>query len=750
MANSADSARNRFDTSRATAPRVFQPAEGMEVHGLKLVRQLGAGAMGEVWLAIDPTRAGDDQAGYVAAKFLPPELQRVKREWKRVERVFCDVQGLQHPGICPVYQLHTNSLHGPCLVMKYIEAQTLMEWRDEYVDEHSSFPLSVAIPVLRKIAEALDYAHDPEHAAGHKVPRVIHRDIKPENILVTADGKGVQLVDFGIASRLRQTMVSISNRPLDSSGTRPYMAPEQWRCEETDARTDQYALGVVAYELLADRLPFEALDHFALERAVLERPVPFIKEQPDHVNVAIARAMAKQPEERFLCCLDFVATLALADSTPNQPVKEELVAVTADQTPTASADLQSTQSIELPSVNTDEVCLASPSSIAGAQAQHIVESVDGVEPDNRDLAACNAAWRDADEAVLDASCTFGDIEAELLNEQQRRVELLKTFVPTSQTVHAQDQKIAAVTSQLEGQQRDVVEKLAERDRADAAVCEAIETQIVSLDSEVSRLTDSNGIGYHRESPAVRQVLAQIDELRTRQQPHLPGMQRHQGKSERVRVREFLEEPANLTRSRTTSLGIELLQLPAGQFLMGSSNGEDSEKPEHLVRISRRFWMGKFPVIIGQVLRWLNHTPQMQLTNDYIKLGDANCPVKYVNRQYVLNTSSPFGQSEDQPMVLISWIGAMAYCEWATQNDPDFTYTLPTEAQWEYACRAGTTTAFYFGEDGSQIGKFAWYKKNSHGVTHSAGKKPANPWGLHDLAGNVWEWCSDWYDGDWYT
>jgi formylglycine-generating enzyme required for sulfatase activity len=101
-----------------------------------------------------------------------------------------------------------------------------------------------------------------------------------------------------------------------------------------------------------------------------------------------------------------------------------------------------------------------------------------------------------------------------------------------------------------------------------------------------------------------------------------------------------------------------------------------------------------------------------------------------------------------PVVGVSHHGAMEYCRWLSQSTGKI-YRLPTEAEWEYACRAGTKTAYFFGADAAKLGDYAWFAKNSQEATHPVGKKKRNPWGLHDMYGNVAEWCLDHYQKDAY-
>jgi formylglycine-generating enzyme required for sulfatase activity len=107
----------------------------------------------------------------------------------------------------------------------------------------------------------------------------------------------------------------------------------------------------------------------------------------------------------------------------------------------------------------------------------------------------------------------------------------------------------------------------------------------------------------------------------------------------------------------------------------------------------------------------------------------------------------FVQTVNDPVVCVSWNDAERFCEWLSRKEKK-TYGLPTEAQWEYACRAGTTTAYSF-DDPKDLGDYAWYGRKSGMRTHPVGGKKPNPWGLYDMHGNVWEWCKDYYDPKYY-
>jgi formylglycine-generating enzyme required for sulfatase activity len=195
---------------------------------------------------------------------------------------------------------------------------------------------------------------------------------------------------------------------------------------------------------------------------------------------------------------------------------------------------------------------------------------------------------------------------------------------------------------------------------------------------------------------------------------------------------------------------EMMAIPGGTFLMGSPTSEpgraEDEGPQHPVKI-RPFWMGKTEVTWDEYdLYWKKEEgakkPENQLPAD--KLADA------VSRPTPPYADETFGHGrEGHPVLCIAHHAAMEYCRWLSAKTGK-TYRLPTEAEWEYACRAGTTTAYSFGDDPKDLDEYAWYAKNSEEMTHPVGQKKPNPWGLYDMHGNVAEWCLDHYQKDYYS
>jgi formylglycine-generating enzyme required for sulfatase activity len=190
----------------------------------------------------------------------------------------------------------------------------------------------------------------------------------------------------------------------------------------------------------------------------------------------------------------------------------------------------------------------------------------------------------------------------------------------------------------------------------------------------------------------------------------------------------------------TDVTFEMLPIPAGEFLMGTPDSERGRKkdegPRHKVRIEA-FWMGKYEVTWDEY-RLFMFAQQAGETAHKDEMVDA---VSRPTRPYV---EMSFGMGINGfPAISMTQHAANKYAEWLSARTGHF-YRLPTEAEWEYACRAGTTTAYSFGDDASEAAQYAWYAENSDGKYQKVGAKKPNPWGLYDMHGNVAEWTLDQY------
>lgn len=242
------------------------------------------------------------------------------------------------------------------------------------------------------------------------------------------------------------------------------------------------------------------------------------------------------------------------------------------------------------------------------------------------------------------------------------------------------------------------------------------------------------------------------------------------------------------QDHTNSLGMKLAKIPAGEFEMGGHESKDNlqkgfpnyeprriqelvdEYPLHKVRITKPYYMGKHEVTVGQFKKFLEQSDyKTQAESDGQGGWGYNKQTgEFEGRKPEYSWKNPgFPQGDDHPVVNVSWYDAVEMCKWLSKTEGK-KYRLPTEAEWEYACRAGTKTRFHFGDDPEGLSKAAAYydaktrevfpewkdyaTKSSDGFQFTApvGTFEPNKFGLFDMHGNVWEWCSDWHADDYYS
>ena len=275
---------------------------GAVVGNFKILNRLGEGGMGAVSLGLDLML--DRQ---VALKMLRPELSRDPEIVKRFRSEAVTLARINHPRVATLFSFfrHQDDFF---MVMEYVQGQTLAE-----VLSRGAMTCERAVSLFCQALDGVDYAHKLD---------IVHRDLKPANLMLLPNGS-VKVMDFGIARVLGSSRMTRTGHLV---GTVEYMSPEQIQGRETDARSDIYSLGIVLFEMLTGRAPFENDSDYELMRAHMEdlppRPRQFAPHIPQPIEAAILRSLSKKPSDRFASAAEFRSVLLKGLSMPDSPALE--------------------------------------------------------------------------------------------------------------------------------------------------------------------------------------------------------------------------------------------------------------------------------------------------------------------------------------------------------------------------------------------------------------------------------------------
>ena len=767
----------------------------------QVVRQLGSGGMGSVWLAEDTQL--DNKL--FAIKMLPSILVANKRAYRQLKNEALVAMRLVHPNIMQIRAFEENN-GNPFLVMDYIEGQTL----DDYLAEKGKLSEDETIKLLKPVAVALDYAHGEG---------VIHRDIKPANVMIRKDGRPF-ILDFGIAREIQETMTRVTGQ--FSSGTLMYMSPEQNNGDEPTSAQDIYSFAVMAYECLTGAPPFTRGN---IEDQIKNKlPAPL----PNGIAIAsmVMSGLAKSPDARPKNCVQFFASddgrFGRMETAVQNDDSGGLSLRSARRTGNSFADEPSgpkigdVKTITLPGGATMEMIycapgefmMGSPENETGHcedEAQHRVkltkgfwlgkfpvtqdqwfsvmrkipskfkgdgrlpvehvswdmckEFIDAVLPSVWQQLGCEARfpteaeWEYACRAGTTTAYSWGDsFDGDKANCDGKWQYGMKGKVPCSggtspvgsyganawgfYDMHGNvfewcadwygDYNGDAVdpTGQVSGSER--VLRGGDLESGDWGGCRSASRIYLGP----SKVEDNGGSDLVRYC-GFRLCCSSGRAERAR----LEATEKARRMAEEKACREAEEKSRHMAHLRTGEIKslvlpggatMEMIYCAPGEFTMGSPECEDGRwdnEVQHQVKLTKGFWLGKFPVTQAQWQSVMGSNP-----SDF--KGNDNLPVDSV--------------SWDMCMEFVNKVTASAKQQLRCEAK------LPTEAEWEYACRAGTTTAFFWGNslngDRANCKGTRPYGTVEAGPflakTTPVGNYCANAWGFYDMHGNVWEWCAD--------
>lgn len=702
---------------------LFQPGD-IAGGQFEILREVGRGGMGVVYEAKNRL-----SGARVALKTILPRHLENPRTAERFIREITLVRSLNHPNIVAVFDVGQEQ-GALFFTMEYLDGTTLRHM----LQGKGRLSLEQAAWVLRGIADALAYAHEKG---------IVHRDLSPENVMILRNGS-LRLLDFGLARVINRPLMTA---PGTAMGKAFYVAPEQRRdAASADTRADIYAMGVMFYEMLSGQLP-----------TGYQQLRDLVPDLPDECDTLVEKTVAPL-ERRLESVASFVALLETCVAAKPRRVRwRQLRGIVRGHKRTLAACAMALlfvlagAAVMVLTGRPGVPSTRAPSTPKPAVAQ------------GKPMDALSYVWDSAkpDSAVTRLRFAPNPISGRLFELEGSGIKTGGTY-RLEETTGTERGQILHLTVEAVSMLGGAMLELSEPFHVDARIRIEGDTMTFAMSNRwMTHLKPaSDTLAIIPDVDSKQEVMERVKVISDAQEavkkagPYTAPasfaetgsvvvvLQRNARYADDPyvarmpeRVQESLDQMTYVPGTKPLDIkweaaagtavlhvgdsSIEFVSIAPGTFTMGSKNGnvQEGETP-HKVTISKPFWLGKYEVTQAQWAAVMGTVPSQvagsSLAVDAVSWEDADLFVRRLNR-----------------------------------HAQGVRFRLPTEAEWEYAARAGTDTAYFFGTDKYELHHYAWCAFQKVDGVQPVGQLQPNPWGLYDIYGNVSEWCSDWFGLNYY-